>query len=58
MTKLHKAKILDENSIQWEINEKREIICLLKMTASDGNDCSEWISFDEMYAILKERGDI
>lgn len=54
MTKLDKIKILDENSIKHEINSKGEVIALCKMSTFAGDDCSEWISFDEMIDILKE----
>jgi hypothetical protein len=53
MTKIEKVKILDENSIKWDINEKREIIALCKMSTPAGDDCSEWVSFDDMIDILK-----
>jgi hypothetical protein len=37
MTKLHKAKFLDERGIEWRINNSRTMEAFIKMTAHDGN---------------------
>ena len=55
MTKLEKAKLLDELGIEWEITNSGEMICLVKMTTFAGDDCSEWLNAGDVINEMKEQ---
>lgn len=54
MTKLEKVKILDEECIEHYIDSTGTLMAFCKMTASDGNDCSEWLDATDVIEALKE----
>lgn len=55
MTKLDKIAFLEENGIEWFISKHTGILYgLCKMSTFTGDDCSEWIEFDEIVEALKQ----
>jgi len=55
MTKLHKAKFLEERGIEWNIGEGRTMFALVKMSTPNGDDCSEWLDASDVIDQIKEQ---
>lgn len=55
MTKLHKAKILDEFGIDNKILESGEMVCLVN-TAQGGEDNKEWLNAGDVINEMEEQG--
>lgn len=58
MTKLHKAKILDELGIEYETTAAGEMICLVKMSTHAGDDCGEWLNAGDVINEMVEQSHI
>jgi hypothetical protein len=56
MTKLHKAKILDELGIEYQTTETGEMICLVKTNHDE--DSKEWLNAGDVINEMEEQGHI
>lgn len=54
MTKLHKAKILDELGIEHKILSTGEMVCLVKTNSDD--DSKEWLNAGDVINEMGEQG--
>jgi len=53
-TKIEKIKVLEENGIEWMIDNSRNVCGLWKMSTASGDDCSEWLLYDEIIHALNQ----